>query len=138
MEMIYPMFAMVALTAMVGLTTGFVRIRSSQTGKVNPKYFRLMANYDVTDQVAQFGRNLNNLFEVPVLFYAAGTCAIALGIPSPTLIPLMWAFVILRIIHTIIHVTYNHPLHRFVPFLISFFCVLAMWIKILLWVNASI
>lgn len=131
MELIYPMFSMVILTAIVGLATAYVRIKSAYSGAVNPKYFRLMSNYEITETVAKFGRNLDNLFEVPVLFYVAGASAIALEINSNTILILMWAFVALRIIHTTIHLTYNHPPHRFVPFIPSFFCVVGIWFNIL-------
>ena len=134
MELIYPMFAMVILTAVVGGLTGFSRIRSASTGKIDPRYFRLMSNYDIPAKVAQLGRNFDNLFEVPVLFYAAGVAALALQINSPVLYWCMWAFVALRVVHTIIHISYNHPLHRFVPFALSFVCVVAVWVQLLLFV----
>ncbi len=127
MTIIYPMFAMVLLTMVVGLTTAYIRIRSAYAGEVDRRYFKLMGNYDIPEHVAKFGRNFNNLLEVPMLFYAAGVCAIAMSLDSALLLYLAWVFVVLRIVHSAIHLTYNHPMHRFVPFLLSFLCVVAMW-----------
>ena len=116
MELIYPMFSMVVLTAVVGVMTAYNRIRSAYAGEIDPKYFRLMSKYEITDKVAKLGRNFDNLFEVPVLFYAAGVSALALNLSGEMLVVLAWTFVVLRLVHTVIHLTYNHPLHRFVPF----------------------
>lgn len=127
MHLIYPMFAMVLLTAVVGVLTAYNRIKGAYAGKVDARYFKLMSGYPVPDKIAQLGRNFNNLMEVPMLFYAAGATALALNIASTSLVVLAWAFVGLRIVHSVIHLTYNHPLHRFLPFIASFICVLFMW-----------
>lgn len=130
MELIYPMFAMVILTTLVGTATAYVRIKSAYSGAVDPRYFKLMSKYDVTDKVAKFGRNFDNLLEVPVLFYAACLAAMTLHLVSQALLVMAWIFFILRIAHTAIHLTYNYPLHRFVPFALSSVCVVAMWVDL--------
>ncbi|MDC3332629.1 MAPEG family protein [bacterium] len=137
MEVIYPMFSMVIVTALVGLMTAYSRIKSAYAGEVDPRYFRLMSKYEVTDTVAKLGRNFDNLFEVPVLFYVAGVTALTLRLDSQIFLVLAWLFVILRIIHTAIHLTYNHPLHRFIPFLLSFLCAVGMWINIVVLVSVK-
>ncbi|ALS96850.1 MAPEG family protein [Lacimicrobium alkaliphilum] len=132
MDLLYPMFALVVLTAIVGLLTGYRRISSASAGELDPRYFKVMGNYAVPDHIAKFGRNFDNLFEVPVLFYAAGACAMALNMASEWLLIFAWLFVGLRVIHSLIHITYNNPLHRFMAFLLSFVSVVAMWINIIL------
>jgi hypothetical protein len=136
MDLLYPMFALVVLTTIVGLLTGYRRISSASAGELDPRYFKVMGNYAVPDHIAKFGRNFDNLFEVPVLFYAAGACAMALNIAGEWLLILAWLFVGLRVIHSLIHITYNNPLHRFMAFLLSFVTVVAMWVNILLQANA--
>lgn len=138
MELIYPMFTMVILTAVVGFMTVYTRIRSASKGEVDPRYFKLMSKYEVPDKVAKFGRNLDNLFEVPVLFYAAGVSALALNLNSQFFLLLAWLFVGLRIIHTAIHLTYNYPLHRFIPFFLSFLCVIGMWINLVILIGNQV
>lgn len=135
MQIIYPMFAMVALTTIVGMRMAYVRIRGAYSGEVNHRYFRLMANYEIPERIAKYGRNFDNLFEVPVLFYAACVSALALNFSSQWFLILAWAFVGLRITHTIIHLTYNNPLHRFYPFFLSFICVTTMWINIVIFAH---
>lgn len=132
MELIYPMFAMVVLTTIVGVGTAYVRIKSAYAGEVDPRYFKLMSKYDVTDRVAKFGRNFDNLLEVPVLFYAACLSAMTFNLSSPLFLVLAWIFFVLRFAHSAIHLTYNYPLHRFFPFALSSICVIAMWIDIVI------
>lgn len=136
MDLLYPMFVLVVLTVIVGLLTGYRRISSASAGELDPRYFKVMANYTVPDHIAKFGRNFDNLFEVPVLFYAAGASAMALNIVSEWLLIFAWLFVGFRIIHSLIHITYNNPVHRFVAFLLSFVAVLVMWINIILQAGA--
>ncbi len=131
MELVYPMFVMIVLTSVVGLMTAYVRIKSAYSGESDPRYFKLMSNeYKVSDKAVKFGRNFNNLFEVPMLFYAACVSALALNIENQLLLILAWVFVVFRLVHTAIHLSYNHPFHRFFAFIASFFCALGMWVTI--------
>lgn len=135
MTPIYPMFAMVLLTMIVGFLTAYKRMKSAYAGEVDHRYFRVMSGYEINENLAKYGRNFNNLFEVPTLFYVAGVSALTLNIMTQTFLIFMWIFVILRVIHSIIHLTYNNPLHRFIPFVLSFTCVVAMWFYIVLTLN---
>ncbi|MGH8402087.1 MAG: MAPEG family protein, partial [Gammaproteobacteria bacterium] len=47
---------------------------------------------------------------------------------SETLSVLAWIYVALRIVHSLIHVTYNKIIHRFSVYATSSFLLLAMWI----------
>lgn len=135
MELIYPMFAMIVLTLIVGLITAYTRIKSAKAGVVDPRYFYLISGYEIPRKVEQLGKNFDNLFQVPMLFYAAGVIAIALQLSNSFLLLMAWLFVALRYVHSFIHMTYNHPMHRFVPFLLSFFCVFAMWVNLVVAVS---
>ena len=57
-----------------------------------------------------------NLFEVPSLFYTAGVLYIALEMSDSVPVTLAWLFVIARLIHTGIHLSYNNVMHRLVVF----------------------
>lgn len=128
--MLYPMFMMVMLTYVVMLVTVRTRTAAVRRGEVPIKYFTLMQGNDVPEMVAKTSRQFNNLFEVPVLFYAAGILYIALDQTSQFPINCAWAFVAARIVHTCIHLGYNNVLHRLVAFGFGNLCVLAMWISI--------
>ncbi len=135
MELIYPMFAMIVLTMIVGLITAYTRIKSAKTGLVDPRYFYLISGYEIPRKIEQLGKNFDNLFQVPMLFYAVGILAITLQLSNGFLLLMAWLFVALRCVHSFIHMTYNHPMHRFVPFLLSFFCVFSMWVNLVLAIS---
>ncbi|MDZ7925329.1 MAG: MAPEG family protein [Marinagarivorans sp.] len=130
--MIYPMFAMVVLTLIVGCTAFYVRVKSVKNGQLKPRDFALMNAEKNPESVIKTTRNFNNQFEVPVLFYVACLAFLATNITSPLGEILAWAFVGCRIAHAFIHITYNHLLHRVIAFWLAVFVVLAQWIVLLL------
>ncbi len=131
MSLIYPMFCLVLLTFAVGFALGGLRTRAALRGEVQMRYFRLMIG-EAPPYLKQLERNFSNLFEVPVLFYAACILALMLQLQNPLVLALAWLFVGLRLVHTLIHVTYNNSLHRFFAFIGSSLAVLALWILLLL------
>ena len=50
---------------------------------------------------------------------------------------LAWLFVALRYVHTYIHTTYNHIIHRLFVFASSVIILLLMWVKVVLLVAAQ-
>jgi len=135
MEIIYPMFTLVALTFIIGFSTGISRLISAKKGLVDRRYFKLFAGYSAPDNIVKLGRNFSNLLEVPVLFYAVGIILLALDINNQLMLGFAWAFVALRIVHSIIHVTYNNPIHRFLVFLLSSSVILIMWVQLIIFIS---
>jgi len=135
MEIIYPMFVLIVLTFIIGFSTGISRLISVKKGQVDRRYFKLLSGYSPPDYIVKLGRNFSNLLEIPVLFYALGIILLALGINNSLMLEFAWAFVGLRIIHSLIHVTYNNPIHRFWVFLLSSSIVLIMWVQLIIIIS---
>ena len=76
--------------------------------------------------------NFVNLFEVPVIFYVATIVLFITGLASPLYLALCSAFVGLRVLHSLIHCTYNRVTHRFYVYALS---TVLLWV---LWVMMSI
>jgi len=129
------MFVLVILTMVIMVLTARVRIESVQSGTVPQSYYSLMEGHDIPDFVAKTTRNFNNLFEVPTLFYAGGAVYLALDQAGQLPITSAWIFVAARVMHSIIHLSYNNVLHRLVIFAIGNLSVLVMWLGI---VNAAV
>jgi hypothetical protein len=129
------MFVLVILTMVIIVLTARVRIESVQSGTVPQSYYSLMEGHDIPDFVAKTTRNFNNLFEVPTLFYAGGAVYLALDQAGQLPIISAWIFVAARVMHSIIHLSYNNVLHRLVIFAIGNLSVLVMWLGI---VNAAV
>jgi hypothetical protein len=126
-NMLYPMFAMVILTVIVAFRMLVLRVKAVKSGQVKASQFRLNTG-DVPSQLAQIANNYSNLFEMPVLFYAASILAIVMNHQTIVMISIAWLFVLSRVIHSWIHITSNHVLHRLKAFLFGVFCILIMWI----------
>ena len=94
-------------------------------------YFVLMTGDAPPEYVQKLSRNFANLLEVPMLFYVLGAFVMALDINNSALVQHAWLFVGLRVVHSIIHVTYNHVIHRFTVFVLSTLALLAMWIQLI-------
>jgi hypothetical protein len=76
--------------------------------------------------------NFRNLFETPVLFYAALLVAYVAQLATVAYLALAWAYVVARVVHSVIHCTYNKVLHRLGAFLASFGLLAALWALIAL------
>lgn len=72
--------------------------------------------------------NFRNLFETPILFYAAMLFASLTNQTGYLLIALSWFYVGLRIVHSVIQCNYNKVMHRFYVFLASVAVLLAIWL----------
>ena len=64
-------------------------------------------------------RNIINLFEVPVLYYVSCTILFITGSVNSLVVGLAWGYFGLRIVHSLIHVTYNNVTHRATVFGLS-------------------
>ena len=76
--------------------------------------------------------NFRNLFETPVLFYAALLFAQSMQSTNKILLALAWLYVVLRIIHSFIQCSYNKVMHRFYMFFTSVGVLMAIWIVLAL------
>ena len=129
MDIIYPVFSLVMLTFIVAFATGISRVISVRRREVNPKHYILMTGDTPPDYVQKIGRNFANLLETPILFYLLAALVVALKIDSALMLNLAWLYVGFRLVHTLIHISYNYVIHRFMAFVLSMLTLLAMWIE---------
>ena len=73
--------------------------------------------------------NYNHLFEQPIAFYVVTLATALINSIDPLIIQLAWAFVILRIIHSLVQLTFNLVLVRFMIFLIGWLIIAYMAIS---------
>ena len=62
-----------------------------------------------------------------MLFYAAVFVAMLTGLVTPISIGLAWAFVVLRVLHSAVHCTYNRVMHRFVLYVTGALVLFTWW-----------
>lgn len=129
--MLYPLLAMVAFTFLLLLFGFLMRYRAVSRGEVSIGYFRLVSG-DAPRYLQQATRHYSNLFEMPVLFYVAALIYLLHPIEAAWVAPLAWAYVVFRVLHALIHLTYNNVIHRMLVFQISNLALIALWIGIAL------
>ncbi len=132
-----PVFALAAWTGLVLLLIPYRRIRSALRREVAANDFRLGESARVPAEVSIPNRNYMNLLELPVLFYVVCMIFCLTGAHSPMTLTLAWAFVGLRVIHSLIHLTSNHILHRLTAFALSNVVLVFLWINAGLLVFSS-
>lgn len=128
LHLIAACLAMVVLSALVGLTLLRNRVREMKRKRLHPQQIADSTRMAAQLQDIQAADNFRNLFEVPVLFYALASIALATGYVPSWLVTCAWIFVALRIAHSFIHCTYNLVFHRLAVFLPSFGLLIGMWI----------
>lgn len=113
----------------------FFRVKAVRTRKVSPRYFKLNKGENIPDHLEALSQNYNNLLELPLLFYIVCLAVIVLNLNVQDFVVYAWVYVGFRYIHSLIHTTYNHILHRLFVFAVSGFVLIAMWIKLILLVS---
>lgn len=128
-ELIFaPMGAMALLTFLV---LGFIparRFRAAFAGRVKADDFKFGESPAVPGDVSIPNRNFMNLLELPVLFYVAGLMYYVAGRLDQAALIVAWAYVALRAIHSLIHLTYNNVMHRLTAYALSNFVLMAFWV----------
>lgn len=125
--MLFPMLALVGWTMGVLALMGARRLSS----RLHPREFALGESAVVPPPVSLPNRNFMNLLEVPVLFYVVCLTFYVTGQTTAWTIGLAWAFVALRVVHTLVHLTYNNVMHRLTAFAPANFALLALWVILL-------
>lgn len=130
--MIYPMFAMTLLIFVVALINFTWRVSSVKNKQVRARYFKVFDSdgAEIPTHIIAGSKNYANLFELPVLFYAVSVLVLVLNLQQPIFLVLAWLFVLSRIVHSFIHLTYNHVLHRMLAFQVGMLTVMLMWIML--------
>lgn len=123
---VLPVFAMVLLNLLVWLRLYQTRIGEMKRRRIHPQAVASSSQM-ATLEDTRAADNFRNLFELPVLFYAAMALIIVSRTESTVLLALAWLFVALRYLHSYIHCTYNRVKDRFSVYLFSGLALWAMW-----------
>ena len=118
-SILLPLLAMIALVLAVWVRLYIDRISELRSHRIplqDISTARQMAERLTNTNAAD---NFKNLFEMPVLFYVF--CLTIFVTQSVTLmfVGCAWLYVLLRVVHSVIHCTYNNVLHRFIVYALS-------------------
>jgi hypothetical protein len=134
---LYPMFALAAWTTIVLLMIPVVRIRAALRREVRSNDFRFGESAAVPGQVSLPNRNYMNLLELPMLFYVVCLILFVTAGTTNLAVAVAWAYVALRIVHSLIHLTYTRVMHRLTAFAISSTVLALLWVLAALHLAAN-
>lgn len=103
------------------------RVRAALSGEFRPVEYALGESARVPARIVLANRNDMNLLELPVLFYVACVLGCVTGQASSAMVNAAWLYVALGVVHSLVHVTYNHVMHRFAAFAASNGVLIVMW-----------
>lgn len=126
--MLYPMLALVGWTMAMLLLVAQRRFAS----RLHPREFAVGESARVPPAVALPNRNFMNLLEMPVLFYVVTLTFVVTEQATPLAVGLAWLFVALRVVHSLVHITYNNVLHRLGIFALANFALLGLFALLLI------
>jgi hypothetical protein len=80
----------------------------------------------IPDEANWKAHNYNHLMEQPTIFYAIVIALILMGFDHPINVYLAWAYVGLRVVHSLIQATVNVVAYRFLVFMLSSLCLIGL------------
>ena len=122
-----PSVAMVGLTALVWVKLYADRLTEMRARRIGPQSISTTRAAARTLENTNAADNFRNLFEVPVLFYVWCIAVVLTGGSTPALVSGAWAYVGLRAVHSLIQVTYNRVMHRFLVYVASTLLLFGLW-----------
>jgi hypothetical protein len=124
---LWPMGGLALLTFIILTLIPVRRFRAAFAGHVKAHDFKLGESANVPPRVALANRSYMNLLELPVLFYVICLMLYVTDRVDVLTYRLAWAYVGLRALHSVIHVTFNNVMVRLSVFALSNLVLIAMW-----------
>jgi hypothetical protein len=132
-----PMLVVVALTFV-----GFVRMAAGRgravKGGHDPAYYKAQIGTPEPEFTVVGVRHYGNLFELPTIFYAACLTAYVLAAVGTWTLVFAWAYVVFRLVQSMVHLTYNNPAHRGMAFVLGVLSTFALWITLAIAIFARL
>lgn len=131
-DILWPLLAMVMLVFLVWARLYVTRLRAVRRRRVKVQEFQLRTSPSVRqlpEEALAASDNFQNLFEAPVLFYVLALLLLLLHKVDGVHLVCAWMFVLLRYVHSGIHITYNRVLHRFYVYFLSSLALWTMWLR---------
>ncbi|MDE2219229.1 MAG: MAPEG family protein [Gammaproteobacteria bacterium] len=138
-SLVYPMFAMVVVTATVLVTLFRRHVHAVRERLITTAYYRIYQDQGVPEpeSAAKAARHFSNLFEAPTLFYVACLAAMFTRHAGMAMVILAWCYVDARIAHAAIHLGPNRLRWRIRAYFASWLVLAAMWLVLVVGVASA-
>lgn len=124
----YPVIILAAWTLLVQISIAFTRVRAGIRRRIRADDFKYGESSAVPPDVCLPNRNYMNLLEAPVLFYVACIVLFVTASVTHAVTVLAWLYVALRIVHSLIHLSYNNVMHRLAAFAAGNVVLAILWL----------
>lgn len=129
-KILQPAVALMAWTMVMWLWMYATRIPAMNAAKLDPDMLAKDPTRTLDDllpaQVQWKAHNYNHLHEAPTLFYAVCLVLAVTGQGNAMSAQVAWAYVALRVMHSILQATVNKVMARFVLFALSSIALMAL------------
>lgn len=128
--MLTPILVLVAWTLIIWVWMTATRIPAMKKMGIEPQeavHSEGLAG--LPSKVRQVADNYNHLLEQPTIFYALAIFTHLAGTVDALNIQLAWAYVALRVVHSLIQCTTNIVMHRFIVFELSTLVLVGLTIR---------
>jgi hypothetical protein len=132
----WPMATLIAWTAVAWIALYVQRFSEMRERRIDPqRLFNRKARVDILRRTSA-ADNFNNLLELPTLFHLAMLVALVVAGDDALLLRMAWVYVALRVLHSLVHITYNRVVHRFAAYAASTLVLFAIWVRLAMLVAA--
>jgi hypothetical protein len=123
-----PIVALIAWTLVMYIWLYVARIGAMRRKGISAKGMRGTRGLDgiIPDEANWPAHNYAHLMEQPTIFYAIVIALILMGFDAAINVYLAWAYVALRVVHSLIQATVNIVLPRFIVFTLSSLCLIGL------------
>ncbi len=129
-HILQPAVALMAWTMVMWLWMYVTRIPAMNAAKLDPDNLARDPSKTLDDllpaSVQWKAHNYNHLHEAPTLFYAVCLVLAVAGMGNGTSATVAWAYVALRVIHSLVQATVNKVMVRFILFSLSSIALMAL------------
>jgi hypothetical protein len=137
-EFLSPVLVLVAWTLVMWIWMYATRIPAMQSAGIDPQDAAYPGTWShrLRPGVRSVADNYNHLHEQPTIFYALMFFAALTGGGDPTALKLAWAYVMLRVLHSLVQATFNRVIVRFSIFATASLVLVVFTVRELLRVLA--
>ena len=122
--------AEVLLISVIMVIMGRRRFSAARNKEITLGAFRTMDLAGANECVITASRNFDNQFQMPMLYLFSVLFTLQLGLADIAYVALGAAYVLLRIVHTAVHIGSNTVRLRFNVFLLSCAVLWVIWLRL--------
>lgn len=124
-QIFWPVLAHMLLTILLYFALGARKSAAVKAG-IADRSKTALDNKAWPEDVLKVSNNIDNQFQLPILFYVVCLCLAILNAVTTVALVLAWVFVLSRYFHTYIHINSNYVPNRMKVFVVGALTLLVM------------